>query len=192
MIDNVKKQLRLKIKQEREALTYNEKTQCDMNIFKNILESGLLNKFNTILIYLSTDIEVNTKNIINYCFEKNINIAVPRCVGKRKMKFFYYNKNSVVEKSEYGIYEPIPDKNILVENFENSLCIVPGLAFDKKGYRLGYGGGFYDTFIINNPNITTVGICYEKHIMEDLPAGIYDKFVNYVITDKRSYKIMEV
>ncbi len=184
MCDNIKKQLRLKIRQERKLLTEQEKNEYDNKIYENLLNSGILTKSKLILVYFSTKLEVNTHKIINYCLENNIAAAIPRCEENRNMKFYYYNKNSILEKSGYGIYEPVSDKNKLVENFNNAICIVPGLSFDKRGYRLGYGGGFYDTFIGNNPNITTVGICYSENVADELPIGFYDKHVNYLITDK--------
>lgn len=191
-MDNIKNQMRLKIKKERNALTEHEKNYLDKKIFDNILKSKLLENHDTIFVYLSTDIEVSTVDIVNYCFENDLKVAIPRCVGKREMKFFYYFKNSVLEKSKYGIYEPVLEKSREVKSFENSLCIVPGLAFDKNGFRLGYGGGFYDKFLNDNPDITTVGICYSRNIADNLPKGDYDKYVDYVITDNDSYKIMEV
>lgn len=184
MCVNTKKQLRLKIKQERKSLTIEEKNKYDNKIYENLLNFGILTKFELILVYFSTEIEVNTHKIINYCHENNIVVAIPRCEKNRNMKFYYFNENSILEKSRYGIYEPVPDKNKSVEKFNNALCIVPGLSFDKRGYRLGYGGGFYDTFIGNNSNITTVGICYSQNIVDKLPIDFYDKHVNYLITDK--------
>lgn len=184
MGDNIKKQLRLKIKRQRGLLTEKEKNKYDNKIYENLLNSGLLTKSKLILVYISTELEVDTHRIINFCHKNNIAAAIPRCEKNRNMKFYYYNENSILEKSAYGIYEPVPHKNKPVDNFNDSLCIVPGLAFDKRGYRLGYGGGFYDTFIGNNSNITTVGICYSENIADKLPIDFYDKHVNFLITDK--------
>ncbi len=181
---DIKNQLRLKIRQQRKKMTEKEKNEYDNRIYENILNYGILTKYELILVYFSTEIEVNTHKIINYCHENNIAVAIPKCEKNQNMKFYYYNKNSILEKSAYGIFEPVPEKNKSVENFNNTLCIVPGLSFDKQGYRLGYGGGFYDRFIDKNPDITTVGICYSENIADKLPIDFYDKNVDYLITDK--------
>lgn len=179
-----KKNLRLKIKQERRLLNKNLKNQLDNNVYENIIKYINLKRYNLILSYISTEIEVSTRKIIEFCLENNIDVAFPRCAQHRKIDFFYYEQNSIFEKSEYGIFEPVLDKNKPVVNFDKTLCMVPGLSFDKNGYRLGYGGGYYDRFICDHPNIVTIGICYHKNMTDCLPIGIYDKCVNYVITDK--------
>lgn len=184
MSDKIKQQLRIRIKSERRSIPDYEKEQLDKGILDNFIESRLFSDIKLILIYLSSEIEVDTRGIIKYCLNNSIRVAVPRCVGTRKMDFYYYNEEVVLEKSKFGIYEPLADKNNLVNSFENALCIVPGLLFDNKGYRLGYGGGFYDTLIKDNPDLMTVGICYDRHVIENLPTGEYDKNVNYIITEK--------
>lgn len=184
MTDKIKQELRKRIKNERCCIPKNEKNQLDKGVLINFIESRLISDVKLVMIYLSSEIEVDTKGIIKYCLDNLIKVAIPRCVGARKMDFFYYNETTVLEKSKFGIYEPLADANNLVKSFENALCIVPGLLFDSKGYRLGYGGGFYDTLIKDNPDLMTVGICYDRHVIKNLPLGEYDKNVNYIITEK--------
>ncbi len=183
MNTETKQELRAKIKNERRSMPKKDKEASDKAIADNLIKSGLLNKSELVLIYLSTEIEVDTKKILEYCMENKINIAVPRCVGKRKMNFYFYNNSTKFEKSNFGIYEPVADDSNMVRNFKNSLCIVPGLSFDKNGYRLGYGGGFYDTFLAENSDMKTVGICYSRHITAKLPVDKFDKHVDFVITE---------
>ncbi|MBE6844813.1 MAG: 5-formyltetrahydrofolate cyclo-ligase [Ruminococcus sp.] len=184
MNDKIKRELRIKTKNERRCISKNEKDQLDKAILGNFVKSRLISDIGLVMIYLSSEIEVDTKGIIKYCLDNSINVAVPKCVGTRKMDFYYYNESTILEKSKFGIYEPLADEKNLVKSFENALCIVPGLLFDNKGYRLGYGGGFYDTLIYANPDLITVGICYERHVFKSLPLGEYDKNVNYIITEK--------
>jgi len=185
MTENAKKELRTKIKTERLSMNKSVKSQLDNLISENLIKSNILSKSKLVLIYVSTDVEIDTSRIIDYCILNSIKIAIPRCVGKRKMNFYFYDKNTRLEKSKYGIYEPIDDKNNMVKGFENAVCVVPGLAFDKNGFRLGYGGGFYDTFLAENINIKTVGIIYNKNLYESLPKGIYDKQVDYIVTENK-------
>lgn len=150
MNEDIKKQLRLKIKKERAEIIKAEKKQLDKKIADNLIKSCILDKSKLVLIYLSTDIEVGTERIIEYCLENAIKIAVPRCIGPRIMNFYLYDRNTKLEKSKFGIYEPYDDDERKINSFDNAICIVPGLSFDKRGYRLGYGGGFYDTLLSEN------------------------------------------
>ena len=184
MINDEKKLLRDRIKAYRRGLSAEEKRRLDDAVLENVLAGYELLKHKLILCYLSTDIEVDTKGILSYCLENGIKTAVPRCAGKRKMDFYCYDKDSVLEVSAYGISEPVPDKNELVTDFDGALCIVPALAYDKQGFRLGYGGGFYDTFIGEHENMTTLGICYSDNIADEIPKGSHDKCVDILITDK--------
>ena len=184
MINDEKKLLRDSIKSYRRALPYEEKSKLDRAVFENLLAGGELSRHKLVLCYISTDIEVDTKCILSYCLDNGVSVAVPCCTGRRKMDFFYYNRDSITEVSGYGITEPVPYKNTMVTDFDDSLCIVPALAYDKKGYRLGYGGGFYDTFIGKHENMTTLGICYSGNILDTVPAEPHDRRVDILITDK--------
>ena len=184
MINDEKKLLRDKIKAYRKNLSPKKKEKLDRGVLENVLSSGELSKHKLILCYISTYIEVDTKGILSYCHENGIKTAVPRCVGKRKMDFYYYNSDSITEVSKYGIIEPVPENNTLVTDFNDALCIVPALAYDKSGYRLGYGGGFYDTFIEKHENMTTMGICYSENILDAVPREPHDRYVDILITDK--------
>lgn len=185
MIQELKQEIRTRIKNERRSLSDNIKELLDNKISDNLIKSGLLDKSKIVLVYLSTEIEVDTKKIINYCLQNNIRIAVPRCFGERKMNFYYYDSNIKLEKSKFGIYEPADNDDNKVTSFVNALCVVPALSYDKAGYRLGYGGGYYDTFLADNPDVKTVGICYSQHISDILPVDKFDKNVNYLITENK-------
>lgn len=184
MCSDIKNQLRTKIKNERILMSESQKKQFDKEIADNLIKSNILKNRELVLIYMSTKIEVGTDKIIEYCLNNSIPVAIPRCTASRKMDFYLYNKNTILEKSKFGIFEPPENKQHIIKSYKNAVCIVPGLCFDKKGYRLGYGGGFYDTLLCENPYMTSVGICYSCHITEKLPVGKYDKKVNFIITEK--------
>lgn len=82
--------------------------------------------------------------------------------------------------------EPNTDKCEILSDFSDSVCLVPGLAFDREGYRIGFGKGYYDRFLLNFSGLT-VGMCYNKCIEDNLPRGYYDCPVDILITEK--YKI---
>ncbi|MGN0614126.1 MAG: 5-formyltetrahydrofolate cyclo-ligase [Porcipelethomonas sp.] len=181
-----KRSLRTEIKRQRSIIPKEQKERWDHQIYSRFIKSGILRRDALLLIYLSTDIEVGTGQIIEYCLDNSIDVAVPRCTGDRKMQFYYYSSDSILERSRFGIPEPVPEKSIPVQSYDNAVCIVPGLAFDRRGYRLGYGGGFYDSFLSENPGVVTVGICYEENMTDRLPVGEHDRYVNYIITEKNT------
>ena len=181
-----KKQMRSDRKNARRNLDPKIKNQMDKMIFDNLLSIDKLKKAEFVLVYISTQIEVDTKEIIEYCLETDKKVAVPRCIENHKMDFYLYNTKTTMEVSGYGISEPIADKSCLVNNFDadNTVCIVPGLSYDKSGYRLGYGGGYYDRFFSEHQNITTIGLCYSSDFMDKLITDKYDIAVDYVVTEK--------
>lgn len=147
-------------------------------IFNKVINDELILPKNTILIYVSINSEVDTINIINYFLGKK-NIAVPKIVNN-EMKFCLINSLEVLEKKTFGIYEPIDDNYLTC--FDDSICITPGICFDKNNYRIGYGKGFYDRFL-NEHNILTIGLCYKECLIDKIDNDEFDYKVERVITD---------
>lgn len=155
-------------------------------ICNRLLSSDLWNRSSSILVYYSFKDEVNTINIINRALRENKRVALPRCLDdKGTMEFYYINDLEDVEKGLYGIMEP--KKNCLkVRDYSRSLCLVPGLGFDKNRHRIGYGKGYYDRFLEGYEGLS-VGLCYEEQIKDSLPLEQYDRKLDYVLTDKNLY-----
>lgn len=145
-------------------------------IFNKVISLEKVKKADTILIYVSFNNEVDTLNIIKYFLGKK-KVAVPKVNGN-EMNFYYIDSFNDLSKGSFNILEPITTNK--VTNFDNSICIVPGLCFDKENYRLGYGKGYYDKFL-SNKNIYTIGLSYKETIIKKLPIDKYDIKLNKVI-----------
>jgi len=182
-IDVKKFDLRKKYKNQRLETDNKYKMKADDLILENIKKCSEFDNAETILIYKSTDIETNTDLIIKHCFCEGKKIALPRCGAKHSMNFYYYNDGEALEISRYGIAEPFQNESRIVTDFSKCVCVVPGLAFDRSGYRLGYGGGYYDRFLSVN-NIISIGICYFRFIADMLPLDKYDKNVDFLVTEE--------
>ena len=102
------------------------------------------------------------------------------------MDFFVVEGENDLSEGMYGIFAPKAECPVLRAD-EKCLCCVPGLSFDKKGYRLGYGKGYYDRYLSSFKGIS-IGFCYDALVSEGLPCDSYDKQVNCLITDKKIYK----
>ena len=150
----------------------------DDMIFKNLLKSIDFSKYNQILIYVSTEEEVDTLNIIKY-FLSTKKIAVPK-VENGVMDFYYIKSLSELKRGFYNILEPITNNK--VEDYSNSICITPGICFSKEGYRIGYGGGFYDKFFSEH-KMYSVGLCYKVCLLDKIEIDEYDKKVDVIITE---------
>ena len=105
-------------------------------------------------------------------------VAVPKVYGE-EMKFLYLDDLTQVEKGYAGIPEPIADEPVADD--ETALVLMPGLAFDPQGHRIGYGGGFYDKFLAAEPNHPTLALCYEFQMLPELHTEEHDIPVDTVL-----------
>ena len=183
-IRKYKNDLRLKYKSIRKNMPSATKIKNDDIILGKITSSKMYQQSDTILTFVSTSIEVDTLNLINHSLKIGKKVAVPKCIdGTRNMDFYLIKSLNDLEVATFSVLEPITTKCQKLKNFDNSICIVPGLAFDIKGYRLGYGKGYYDRFL-SNYNGINIGICYCSCTLSSLINGRFDKKVDYLITEK--------
>ena len=161
-----------------------EKKKADMKIFENLITSCLTEKAELVLTYVSYRDEADTLKLIEYLLAEGISVAVPRCRKQGQMDFFTIKSFDDLNPSFMGIPEPEYSESTLVHDFTGALCIVPGTAFDLKGNRTGYGGGYYDRFLSREKDIVTAGICYSPLIFDEVPSEPHDISVDYIITEK--------
>ena len=180
----MKKQKRAELKKSRETLE--NKELLSKKITDTFLSSELYKNADTLLLYYSVGSEVSTADIFRAALGDGKKTAFPVCVDSNgSMSFYYVSDESELADGMYGIKEP--RKGCEGYDFSHSgLCVVPGLSFDREGYRIGYGKGYYDRFL-EKFNGISVGLCYESLVSESLPRDDYDKKVNCLITDKKIY-----
>ncbi len=180
-----KKELRSRFRKLRSETDAETKRVRDEKIFARVISSRSYRSCTTLLTYVSTDIEVDTKKLISRALQDGKTVAVPKCTDKRgTMLFYVINGFGDLEVSTYSLLEPKTDICPELTDIENSLCIVPGLVFDMNGYRLGYGGGYYDRFLSAHPGMHKMGICYCCCTVQKLIPGYYDSPVNSLATEK--------
>lgn len=175
------KDLRLKIK---------DRNKRDEDIFNNLKELAEFNEATNVFIYISFNDEINTIKIIKWCLKNNKRVFVPRIVkGKSIMEAVEIKHLLQLRKNRFGIPEPMGGVGVL-DGRDFELVIVPGLAFDKKGGRLGYGAGFYDRFLSKNNNGKILALAYNDMIIEDIPMEEHDVKIRKIVTESNIY-IME-
>lgn len=177
--------LRKQMKEIRKSMNAIYKKECDNKIFHKLISSEQYENSDVILCYVSTEIEVDTRQFINYALNDGKKIAIPRCFENGCMIFFEINSLDNLERSAFGIDEPSDEthRRIDISALANPLCIVPALAFDRQGMRLGYGGGYYDRFLSQYSSMPTIGICYSSCINEKISGQIHDIKIKNIITE---------
>lgn len=182
-IRQYKQELRNSIKLERSELLKNEKSRLDSAIARNVSRLYQYRSAKTILVYVSTPIEVDTFKIIENAWADGKQVAVPRCIdGTRKMEFHYIKSFSELSSGTFGVLEP--DASLpIVTDFNGCLMLLPALSLDYLGYRLGYGKGYYDRYLARF-NGACAGICYSFNIRRHMHHGRFDRPVDVIVTEK--------
>ena len=156
----------------RAAIAADERAHIDALIVEKILRSWVWADATMVYTYLSFGCEVDTRALIEHAWCEGKRVALPRCVPRtRSMRWFIVDSFEGMERSPMGIEEPPIDATRAAPavGCVTALALVPGLAFDAQGFRIGYGGGFYDSFLAGFEGIS-VGLCRTQFIVDDLPS----------------------
>ena len=143
-----------------------------------LLESPMYRQAKTIYGYLPYNQEVRTMPMLEQALRDGKRVAVPKCYGD-EMRFIWMEDLSKVEKGYAGIPEPVEDGPVADD--ETALVLMPGLAFDPEGRRIGYGGGFYDRFLAKEPDHPTLALCYAFQMLPKLETEEFDIPVDCVL-----------
>jgi 5-formyltetrahydrofolate cyclo-ligase len=173
-----KKALRQSIRAQKRAMTEEEIVRRSEALGRLFLESEAYQNAKTIYGYLPYNQEVRTVPMLEQALKDGKRVAVPKCYGD-EMKFLFMDDLSKVEKGYAGIPEPIADEPVADD--ETALVLMPGMAFDPQGHRIGYGGGFYDKFLAQEPNHPTLALCYDFQVLDHLETEEFDIPVDCVL-----------
>lgn len=185
MIKEEKQKLRMSLIEKRKCISEKEKKDCA--ILARFIDSDLYNSCKTLLVYVSFGFEIETLSLIERALSDGKKVAVPLCNSADcTIRFFLISSLKQLKKGNYNILEP--EEACCKELLETkaALCVVPGLSFDKNGFRIGFGKGYYDRFLSEFRGIS-VGFCYEELFVSDLLKDEYDKSVSFVITETKIY-----
>lgn len=173
-----KQQLRQAIRQRKRAMTQEEIEDRSRSLCEKFLNSDNYRRCTCLYGYLPYNQEVRTWPILQQALADGKQVAVPKVYGD-EMKFIYLTDLTQVAAGYAGIPEPIADGPVAEQ--QNALVLMPGLAFDPQGHRIGYGGGFYDKFLSREPKHPTVALCYEFQMVDHLETEQFDIPVDTVI-----------
>lgn len=173
-----KKELRRTIREQKRAMSEAEIIRRSEELGKLFAASQAYRDARTIYGYLPYNQEVRTVPMLEQALRDGKQVAVPKCYGD-EMRFILMEDLSQVEKGYAGIPEPIADGPVAQD--ETALVLMPGLAFDPQGHRIGYGGGFYDRFLAEEPEHPTVALCYDFQVLPELETEEFDIPVDLVL-----------
>lgn len=180
-----KNKLRAVYKQLRKQIPPAEKAKRDQKICAHFLSLASYRYADTLLLYYPRPDEVDTRPIIEDALKSGKKVALPRCRDGGQMDFHFISGLTDLTDGRFNIPEPSAacprfDKQSICKSI---LILVPGLAFDKKGYRLGYGKGYYDRYL-SDVRIQSVGLAYSNCLTKQLPKGKYDLPVDLIVSEK--------
>lgn len=178
-----KVKLRQHYRSMREKMTPEYKHNLDIELASRLLCTREYMKAKTLIAYVAKKGEVETRGIIYAAFANKKQVACPRCEGDGVMKFYLITSMDDLLEGKFGLLEPDPEKCRPLEDFSDSLCLVPAFTFDPQGFRLGYGAGYYDRFLSTYSGVSA-GLCYGSFVKWDLPCEAHDKQVDLLVTDR--------
>lgn len=173
-----KKLLRKTIRDQKRAMTVEQIEEKSRLLGVQFCNSDFYRQAKSIYGYLPYNQEVRTVAMLEQALKDGKRVAVPKCYGD-EMRFIWMEDLSKVEKGYAGIPEPIADDPVADD--ETALVLMPGLAFDPMGHRIGYGGGFYDKFLAKEPGHPTLALCYDFQMLDHLETEEFDIPVDRVI-----------
>ncbi|MGA3673942.1 5-formyltetrahydrofolate cyclo-ligase [Lysinibacillus agricola] len=152
-------------------------------VAKNVLQEPYIIEANTIGITISNKPEVDTIHLIEELWQLGKKVAVPKCNPKtREMTFYAIDSFAQLETVYMHLREPIPEKCEFVDANEMDVILVPGVVFDKFGYRIGYGGGYYDRYVLNCSKGKLVSLLFDEQLFEQVPTDAHDCPVDIIVT----------
>lgn len=185
-IIEAKHKLRHQMIAQREELSHEERNQAARMVCQWITEHAAFKRGRTILFYMPFRGEMDVRPAMEAAWKRDKCVVLPRAEPHSKsMTFWRIDHFLQLETGAYGIQEPLEREEARIEADELDLIIVPGVAFDPKGYRLGYGGGYYDRFFANNKKAFRLGVGYPFQLVSTVYPEKHDQPLHGLITSEQ-------
>ncbi|MFP4015887.1 MAG: 5-formyltetrahydrofolate cyclo-ligase [Halanaerobiales bacterium] len=178
--------LREKYFDKRRNFTIEKVRLVSEKIQERFFSLDIVNKSDNFLLYHSIRNEIITHEIIDFLLEKGKNVYLPYISDdKSKLEIGCISKHEELAAGVFGIKEPNDRKNIPVQLMD--IVVVPGLLFDRNGYRIGYGGGYYDKLLAEiTDNTISIGLAYNCFLKDSLPVDSFDIPVDIIVTEEQT------
>lgn len=182
-----KKELRKRLLQQRKELSREDCRKASKSICKRLTALDLYKEADMIFAYSSIKNEISCDYLIEKAIADGKKVALPRVINSEdndiEMQFFYIDENAELESGFMGICEPEEDYSTLAVPSGKTLIVLPGIAFDRKFARIGYGKGFYDRYLsLYGENSQSVAVCYDFQLFDEIPSDEHDIPAGAIVT----------
>lgn len=181
-----KREMRGLCLERRNKRSIKERSRLDKAIVSRMTGLASFIYAKAVLLYMPTGAEIDVRPLIQASLEAGKLTALPRCGEDRSMTFHIIESPEQLSPGAFGIYEPeseLPPYAPDDAAKDLALCVIPAIAWDRRGFRLGFGGGYYDRFLPGFAG-AKAGLAYEEDIFESLPRGRYDIRSDFIVTEK--------
>ncbi|MCY3550648.1 MAG: 5-formyltetrahydrofolate cyclo-ligase [Candidatus Poribacteria bacterium] len=179
-----RKRVRTETLHRREALISEERARLSQRIVNSVSRWIQREGFDSVMLYLSMRSEVETTDLLEGLLNSGKQVCAP-VINTEQVKLTprrVQNPKTELVRHRYGMLEP-KDACPIFPTEHLQLIVVPGIAFDRKGYRLGYGKGFYDRFLTKCPHAIPIGLAYQIQVVEDTFPQAWDVPVQHIFTE---------
>jgi 5-formyltetrahydrofolate cyclo-ligase len=194
----VKKQFRQQVLAERRALTADQRAQFSRQIcdkLQQFIDESIVNRNQsmTILTYMAMADEVDLRLFHEWCFANGHSLLLPRVLDEKQgtLTLHAYQRVTKFQKNRYGIDEPLSETVATTDWQMVDVALVPGVAYDRSGRRLGFGGGFYDRLLPQLVATKIIAPAFTLQVVQAVPAESHDASVDWLMTEKYLVNCME-
>tara|TARA_B100000795_G_scaffold84023_1_gene61018 strand:- start:10887 stop:11429 length:543 start_codon:yes stop_codon:yes gene_type:complete len=171
MISTQKDQLRKEMFELRKRLSVEQRKRASEKVCDQLIDLVKDKNLKTVHCFIPMGQEIDVRSFIEYCLAQSVIVVCPKTLKKTQLKHLVLRDLNAVENGVFGTVYPAGEREF---TDELDLIIVPGLAFDIQGGRLGYGGGYYDTFLATQPNAIKIGVGFECQLISEVPMEEHD------------------
>lgn len=184
-----KKDIRKNIVNSRDKIDFTKRVQADNKIYQRLIDSDIYRDDN-IFVYISFRSEVDTKLLIIKMLRDGKNIFVPKISNNTNdMEAIRITSLNELEENRFGTLEPVTYNNAVDPKIID-VILIPGIAFDCEGTRIGFGKGYYDKYIKRaRKDVKKVGLAYDLQIVDKINKDDHDESVDYIITEEKVIKV---
>lgn len=183
-----KQALRQEMRSRRKAMPQAEKVSREQRLCRRFLESSLYADCRQLFCFVALPQEPETRELLRRALADGKTVAVPRCLPERRMAFHRLSPEQPLESQlvsgSFGVAEPLETLPVILPDAGQApLCLVPGLAFDQNGGRLGYGAGYYDRFLRAYPFLRKIGYALSPFVTDCVPTEPTDQRLDGIATE---------
>lgn len=182
----MKNELRKNIKDLRRNMPSEEVLIKSKKASEFLIKSDIFKNSDCIMLYKALGNETDTETIIREAIAKGKKVALPVTDAKNgRITPFMADADTSFEKGGFSVMEP--QNTAVVQNGEIDVVVVPGIAFDLQGNRIGFGKGCYDMFL-EKCSAVKIGLCYDFQVVDEIPTEAFDIKMDYILTEKGLFR----